>query len=170
MTKKIYSHLSLITVLAFTPLFVKAQLPGVKAGIQKVSENEVLVYLLPDDDFDGVVGNATVTVRYATDPGVVLGSPQIVASEWPSGTALSDFGTYTDGGFTYRSFYYDNPGLAYLSTEGLGWTGNAPVNFFTIPVTVPEGECSTLELTDNAFQDGINIEWFISLNGIEATD
>ena len=143
--------------------------PQVKLGLVHAPGNKLEVRLLPNGDFNTLISNTVITVRWETTPGVSVSSPQYVDPAYMGATGpIISTGTSTDGIYSYATF--STIGFGSLSDAGLAWTANTEVPFFQLNYTNTSDRCVTFEVVDDAYQTSSIINWFISLDAYDRTD
>ena len=142
--------------------------PQVKLGLVHAPGNKLEVRLLPNGDFNTLISNTVITVRWETTPGVSVSSPQYVDPAYMGATGpIISTGTSTDGIYSYATF--STIGFGSLSDAGLAWTANTEVPFFQLNYTNTSDRCVTFEVVDDAYQTSSIINWFISLDAYDRT-
>jgi hypothetical protein len=130
------------------------------------SQDTLELYFTADGDFDGLV-NAVITIRYDATSGAVLDTANMV--RMCPGALPLNLQTAYHAGFVYRTFVCSPTATLANECPGLGLFAGQPMLVAKIPV-IQWGTCTEMAIVNDAYTAAWNLDYWVSLGGIEATD
>lgn len=120
-----------------------------------------------DPTWSGLLGGLVFTIRWPQNSGVAL---SLLSQACPDAFYISSVGAVqSSGGYSYRTYTAFGASTIAVECPGNAWTTGEWVELCQIVVENYGGACVNYQLVNDAFTEANNLNYYVSLGGVDKT-